>query len=353
MPSPPGINTRESLSENIQLQTQSPYHTAGFAPDPRSASPVAPEYSPITPKVQPVLPATAFIPPPENGGNFTFSMAESNGGDQHPKPIQAVLPAQPPAIPKAEYIPQPPTRPFSSADATDAMALRAAISTLQFQRQKAQNDMQELARIKQMALDDPERFKKELAAGRLKEERHTIGNMQSILDDLDNGDDDDEVVFELRSVNNKSEGGEQTSKTSAGMSDLQLPPQDGSLLPQDSVMADGSAAEKDASESKDASQPFPRIPGAQNVVRMPCVNWDKYGIVGEPLERMHNQQRRWPGTTGGSGQDRGREHAVAAPYSPFLDRIEPPPAPAAPGAESRKDSAAVSPTALRAQSGSS
>jgi hypothetical protein len=374
-----------------------------------------------------VLPATAFIPPPENGGNFTFSMAESNGGDQHPKPIQAVLPAQPvqtiaqlsqpkqpiqpsqpmqqaqqpqpiqppkspkrqeqaqqqrpnnaqqqpseqqqqeqksqsqpaapavtkPAIPKAEYIPQPPTRPFSSADATDAMALRAAISTLQFQRQKAQNDMQELARIKQMALDDPERFKKELAAGRLKEERHTIGNMQSILDDLDNGDDDDEVVFELRSVNNKSEGGEQTSKTSAGMSDLQLPPQDGSLLPQDSVMADGPAAEKDASESKDASQPFPRIPGAQNVVRMPCVNWDKYGIVGEPLERMHNQQRRWPGTTGGSGQDRGREHAVAAPYSPFLDRIEPPPAPAAPGAESRKDSAAVSPTALRAQSGSS
>jgi hypothetical protein len=396
---------------------------AGFVPDPRSASPVAPEYSPITPKVQPVLPATAFVPPPENGGTFTFSMAEPDVGEQ-PKmsiqqaparpaqPAQSVQPAQPiqqqmqqpqiaqpvkplqqqeqqlqqqtktdaqkqqppqqppqqpivqqsqpqsaapaaakHAISKADYIPQPPNRPFSSEDATDAMALRAAISTLQFQKKKAQNDMQELARIKQMALDDPERFKKELAAGRLKEERHVIGNMQSILDDLENGDDDDEVVFEMGPIGHKAN--EQARKISGETATSQPPRSDSVSTTKDVSMEDLPVSAQQAVKSTETAQPFPRIPEAQNIVRMPCVNWDKYGIVGEPLERIHNQQKRWPGATAGANKDRGREHAVAAPYSPFLDRIEPSPPSTTSRVEIRKDSAAVSPGTVRASNGSS
>jgi hypothetical protein len=391
---------------------------------------VAPEYSPITPKVQPVLPATAFVPPPENGGTFTFSMAESDVGEQPkmptqqmqsaqpiqptppPQPMQSIQPAQlmqqqtqqsqmtkpakplqqqeqqlqqqtknesqkpqppqqPPqqptaqqsqpqpaapavvkhAVPNAEYIPQPPNRPFSSDDATDAMALRAAISTLQFQKKKAQNDMHELARIKQMALEDPERFKEELAAGRLKEERHVIGNMQSILDDLDNGDDDDEVIFEVGPISHKAD--EQARKASGDTATSQPPRSDSVSTTKDVSMEERPAAEQKAVKSVDAPQPFPRIPEAQNIVRMPCVNWDKYGIVGEPLERMHNQQKRWPGATAGANKDRGREHAVAAPYSPFLDRLEPSPPSTTSGVEVRKDSAAVSPGAVKASNGSS
>jgi hypothetical protein len=253
------------------------------------------------------------------------------------------------AIPKAEYIPKPPNRPFSSEDATDAMALRAAISTLQFQKKKAQNDMQELARIKQMALDDPERFKKELAAGRLKAERHVIGNMQSILDDLENGDDDDEVVFELGPAGNKAS--EQVRKSSGEIVTSQPSRSDSVSTSKDVTMEDRSVSEQKPAKSADVAQPFPRIPEAQNVVRMPCVNWDKYGIVGEPLERIHNQQKRWPGAAAGANKDRGREHVVAAPYSPFLDRLEPSPPSATPGAEIRKDSAAVSPGAVRASNG--
>jgi hypothetical protein len=51
---------------------------------------------------------------------------------------------------------------------------------------------------------------------------------------------------------------------------------------------------------------------------MPPVNWNKYGIVGEPLERIHAQQTKFPA----SPPFAQREHAIAAPYSPFLDRLD-------------------------------
>jgi hypothetical protein len=180
--------------------------------------------------------------------------------------------------PTAQYIPQPPPQPFSSEDATDAIALRAAISSLQFQKKKAQDDIRALEKIRKKALDEPALFRTELAAGRLKEQSPKVGNLQAILDKAGSDDDDeDEVVF----------GG----------------------------------SEDKHSDSKDSLPPFGQIPGPQNVVRMPYVNWDKYHVTGEPLDALHEQQRKWPGSFS-YGQDRGREHAVAAPYSPWLDPLD-------------------------------
>lgn len=323
---------------------------ASSSPIPRSGSPVAPEYSPITPKVQPVLPVKpAFIPPPDNGGNFTFAMDEStNTGTPplpslvQPPPVQEQKKPSPPPpeqvkkpIPEAVYIPQPPNQPFSADDATDAIALRAAISTLQFQKKKAQDDMRQLAKIKQMALDEPDRFKDELAAGRLKEQRHVIGNMQAILANLDEGDDDDEVLFELATTDKPNEGTQSPRSLRSEIPDSQPSHAAPSSQTQDTDMVDSFTSEK-------PSRPFPRIPGPQDVVRMPYVNWDKYGVVGDGLESIHAQQQKWPGTTGGNSQCRGREYSVAAPYSPFLDRIDA--APPQPRQEARKDSAAASPS---------
>ena len=74
------------------------------------------------------------------------------------------------------------------------------------------------------------------------------------------------------------------------------------------------------------------IPGSQNVVRMPPVNWAQYHIVGESLDKLHEEQRRRP--VGGDiigeelrpregGRARGEEHVIARPYDPFVDKLAP------------------------------
>lgn len=281
----------------------------------RASSPVAPAYSPITPKVQPALPVAPFAPPPENGGNFTFSPPVEGSSE---KPIEA----EEGAIPPTEYRPQPPNKPFSSEDATDAIALRAAISTLQFQKQKAQDDLKTLAGIKQLALDDPSRFQKELTAGRLKEQRPKIGDLRAVLDEPEAGDEEDEVVLGAAQEEGKDPRGASQD------ADSQLPEE----IPDSQPSQPTPERHPPTKMETDTSKPFPRIPGPQDVVRMPYINWEKYGIVGEPLETMHEQQRRWPGSAPGYGRDRGREHTLAAPFSPFLDKLEYPD-------EARKDSA--------------
>jgi hypothetical protein len=196
---------------------------------------------------------------------------------------------------------QPPNLPFSSDDAGDAIALRAAISTLQFQKKKAQADIKTLASIKQLALDAPDTFKDELVAGRLSEQKPSLGDLRAIMDNSEDDDadddDDDEVVLGAPRE-------EEVEKVSpAGMPDSR-PPQ---------LASRGARADFEDG----AQQRFPRIPGPQTIVRMPNVNWAKYDIAGEPLDSLHEQQRRWPGTFGQG--DQGRDYAIAAPYSPFLD----------------------------------
>lgn len=151
--------------------------------------------------------------------------------------------------------------------------------------------------MRKQALEDPERFREELAAGRVQEKKMTAGNLRAILDADSDDDDDEEEEDEVMHENNTTAD---TSRT-----------------------ANGTTAQH---------QPFERVPGPQNVVRMPHVNWDKYHIVGEPLDRMHEQQRKWPGNFA-YGTDRGREFTVAAPYSPWLDPLE------GGGHDMRKDSA--------------
>jgi hypothetical protein len=254
--------------------------------DQRPPSPVAPEFSPITPPTRPALPAT--YPPPELPGREALAGANSNG--QTPASV----------IPPAEFIPQPPPQPFSSEDATDAIALRAAISSLQFQKKKAQDDIRELERIRKKALDQPALFKTELVAGRLKETTPQVGNLQAILDEADGSDDEDEVVVGASRDEDMEQNG---SRNEA--------PQQSSESP---------TTDLKSSPAKTNSPDFGRIPGPQNIVRMPYVNWDKYHISGEGLDQLHEQQRKWPGSFGYG--PKGREYTVAAPYSPWQDPLD-------------------------------
>lgn len=280
-------------------------------------SPVAPAYSPITPKVQPILPASVpshdgapAVPPPDTD---TYSPTSA-------EPIAST----------AQYVPAPPPQPFSSEDSTDAIALRAAISALQFQKKKAREDLRTLEVVRKQALEKPQQFKDALVAGRLKEQRPQYGGVQAIIDQAES--DDEEATAGPGASAEDPAVEQESSQTQA------LPAEVPNSQPSPPSIA--SSIEPPAAQSN-APADFARIPGPQNVVRMPHVNWDKYHIVGEPLDRMHEQQRRWPGSFA-YGQNRGRESTVAAPYSPFLDALE-----EADG--SRKDS--ITPTHLASATG--
>lgn len=92
-------------------------------------------------------------------------------------------------------------------------------------------------------------------------------------------------------------------------------------------------------DTKAAPPQFPAIPQPQNIVRCPPINWEKYHIVGTPLDKMHEEQQKWPGSAEPprtkSGQ-RAPPHSVTAPYSPFTDGVNRPSSTAQPPKNSKK-----------------
>ena len=96
----------------------------------------------------------------------------------------------------------------------------------------------------------------------------------------------------------------------------------------------GTGKEKDGLESR-----FPKLPEPQNVFRCPPVNWAKYHVVGESLDKLHEEQMKRPsegepqveaalsqGQGAGNimkGQvdhlGRAPESVIARPYSMFED----------------------------------
>ncbi|KAK3063282.1 hypothetical protein LTS18_001687 [Coniosporium uncinatum] len=104
------------------------------------------------------------------------------------------------------------------------------------------------------------------------------------------------------------------------------------------------AVNEDSDEDEDEPSPppskFGAMPAPQNIVRMPAINWAKYNVVGESLDSLHEEQRRYPtlGTPARDGHPssppnpnvRAPEHHIAKPYDPMTDKPERP-APKRPG----------------------
>jgi len=164
---------------------------------------------------------------------------------------------------------QPPSLPVAESDNPDAMALRAAISVLQMQRDKSKRDLKTLEKLKQAATSQPELFAEELAAGRLRQELNHFDPLRATFES-DSSDEDENMEESSHSV------------------------------------------EQDAK--------FHKFPSAQNVFRAPHINWSRYNIVGEPLDRMHKEQRLKPGQ-GDMSRGDVPVQVIAAPYSPFTDKL--------------------------------
>ena len=199
--------------------------------------------------------------------------------------------------PVATFTAQPPSVAIDETENADAIALRSAISLLQLQREKSKRDLKALEELRAAAVQDPKGFARAVQNQRAhaaKTHNDTLSPTLSGLSDaaqreLEGGDDDDDDDDEKHRQH-------------------------------------GNGARKDSAAVDDSTDKvvFPAIPQPQNVIRCPPVNWAKYHIVGEPLDRMHEEQKRYPGCTEPPRTQQGTRappHAVAAPYSPFTDGI--------------------------------
>lgn len=167
---------------------------------------------------------------------------------------------------------EPEASPVDLEENPDAMAMRAAISILQMQRQQTLKDMKDLNKMKRTALQQPEAFMTDLQAGKLTPTQRSGIDVDVDVDDEDSDEQRDD------------------------------PP--------------------------DANA-FGQMPAAQNVVRAPPVEWSKYHIVGEPLDRMHEIQRQYPGFKEEmlDAEQKPQPHAIAEPYRAFADKLDDNPTP--------------------------
>lgn len=172
---------------------------------------------------------------------------------------------------ESRFIERPTSLPVDEESNPDITALRAAASVLQLQKQKAQRDIQTLKEIRDAAVQEPERFVDELRSGNLQHEPDHSNPLKATFEDASEDESDKDVPMVSSDIKSRSK--------------------------------------------------FKQIPSAQNVVRCPPVNWEKYHVVGESLDRMHEEQRIRP--TPGQPWSEEREAIIAAPYSPFRDKPQP------------------------------
>ena len=65
--------------------------------------------------------------------------------------------------------------------------------------------------------------------------------------------------------------------------------------------------EERGKEWEERGKEWEEIPGSQNVVRCPLVEWAKYHVLAEPLGRLHEEQRKEEGVVAGPWRAWGDE----------------------------------------------
>ncbi|KAL1870425.1 hypothetical protein Daus18300_005111 [Diaporthe australafricana] len=273
----------------------------------RPAEPAAPVPEPLSPQFRPIH-STTPIPPPTiptfNRQTFTHK--------QHP--------------PQVETIPQPPPpEPVDFNENVDVIALESAILLLQRQKQKAEEDIRQLQRIKQEAVRKPTEFVQDLVSGKVGQGPQGLAPNRGAADE-DEDDDEDDDEDEGSDAEMEDRDGGEASSSGLGPSPMKA-----------------SAKGKAAAPAPRPQQPQPswtNLPTPQDVVRMPAINWSKYAVVGESLDKLHKEQLSkptlgMPATAGADGKayefkgepnpDDGKKSVgIAAPYDPLHDKIKKP-----------------------------
>jgi hypothetical protein len=212
---------------------------------------------------------------------------------------------------------QPSSVPISESENTDVIALRAAISVLQMQRETARRDIRNLEGMRDQALQDPDGYVRALVT-----RVNSVGTGMK----KDVGLLDESLKYAVEGLWVKGVDQEQGDKRLRQVIGDAEPKSN-----QDVEMAGTKAAKSDEDSDSDSSEEedegkFGAPPKAQNIVRMPPVNWAKYQVVGDSLDKLHNAQRQRP-TPGAPYVDMDAddemgpdEYMMAGPYDPYRDQ---------------------------------
>ena len=208
-----------------------------------------------------------------------------------------------------------PTPPDPLSTNPDALALEAATHLLSQQLLRAHADLQTLQRIRTRALEDPEAYAQALVKGQIGQRgavptRPHPSTSQSVT-----------------STRNGSEG-------SIGKRRKIVP-----RSPLEEVLTNGDAKSQRARDQPGEEAVYEPLPTPQNITRCPVIEWSKYHIVGEGLERLHRQEVLDPTVSAsasaamlasgeghlvaGSASSRFGQRGVGlAPFDPWMDVVE-------------------------------
>jgi hypothetical protein len=217
--------------------------------------------------------------------------------------------------------PKPLAESISFDSNPDVIAVRAAMSILQIQRQKAIADMQALQKIKERAVANPTGFATALASGQIKTKTDSLFPILTLKDGdyggAGNSDDDNGIDIDTTTI--RPRGARLGDSTLSGANSAHF----------------GTGNDKGKSPSNGTR--WPEFPKPQNVVRTPPINWAQYAVVGESLDKLHADQiarpnEGIPAKVRPQGEvvpaeSPGKKHdglGVTAPYVPGRDKIEKP-----------------------------
>lgn len=297
-------------STNAQFSSESASPPTINTTDPgRAHSPEAPPASPLTP----VLTATNLV---TNQDGASTSTTAATAIPQEVPGLASTKTQQDAGrfVPPAQFIDRPPPLPFSGEDSTDAIALRAAISSLQFQRAKAQKDLRTLEIIKTQAVERPEEFRQHIVANASKSAAGNAAGAKYVPPPDSEGDSDSEE--DAVASGERDELSTMTRQDARFDNGREIP--DSQQTPFDLSFGSVLGSQPKAIPRPTQHVDFSNIPSPQDVVRCPPIEWAKYHILGEPLDKLHKEQRMRPGV----GGHQGRESVIAAAYSPFADKLD-------------------------------
>ncbi|KAI1437531.1 hypothetical protein GGR50DRAFT_644137 [Xylaria sp. CBS 124048] len=339
------LNTEAAVSKSLQQQQQPPPLQPPLPPPPLGRAPtttMAPNINNPTRPIQSTTPIPVPIPIP-------YTSREQN--QSSPRSTSPVRPTYSPITPPLNPVPDPaprrtythnshvdaraarplPTQPIDFDSNPDVLALKSAISILQMQRKKAERDMATLSRVKNTALADPESFVRDLTTGRVGVEGERL--LYSGAQDEDSNSEESES--ELESESNEEEEEEEAKGKQADDNNIDM----SSVNPGASESQPATTAIEEKAKIKPSvkmAQPpqWAAIPKPQNIVRCPPINWAQYAVVGESLDKLHNEQVQRPaqGTPAslmpngyfefkGGGGRQEQYLGVAAPYAPLRDKV--------------------------------
>lgn len=325
----------------------------GGAAHARPESPPPPPVSPITPTLRAARLAGPAIPVPTTSGSSTHYTVDPSPSAMTffaANRVALIHSSQPAQAASALEAPPPPL-PLDFDANPDVLALKSAISVLQIQRARAADDVARLSRAKAAALEDPDAFLRDLAEGRVSTAPAAPTLFGTSGDDGSDSDSDSDSGSGSDS-SEKNDGAEHADDPASGDVGKGKQPATGESSSGSGGRLNGGtdsgnpAKEKKIKNkgAKPQQPPWRELPQRQNVVRCPPINWAQYAVVGESLEKLHNEQltrpdlgtprvvgpggvyefkgdqRQQPG--GPPPQQAQRLVGVASPYMPGRDRLD-------------------------------